>query len=214
MKFLIIIVLTLLSTSCSYKWAIITEGNKRFLIRDYKDYDDKDAYFAKLVFKKKYKPKVYSRYSGEIIIVNEDNFPEVQFDTVRVGIAPNAIKFIEIFSSGILNSEILYCTLDSLCRPPSPMQMRDAKTGEIVKRYKGKTYKNYINVGLIEEPEQLKISPQRRRFKLWVDTTEGGYGYDVVLVEITNLKVDSYVDIREFVKGASLTYIVRAWGII
>lgn len=193
----------------------ITDINgKKYRVREYKKYEDQEAYNEKSVFASRYQAKAYSRYDGSISLITVDSFPYVQFDSVRVGFGKDARKFIDIFSSGLLSSKIIYCTQDSLCRPPTPMLITEVATGKVIKPHIGDWYGNIINVGLIEEPEHLKVSPQKRRFKLWINATYGAYGYNVYFIELTNNKADEYVDINEFVKNASLTFIITPWSII
>jgi hypothetical protein len=207
--------LILLATSCSYKVTAITDTNgKKDHVRVYKKIEDQDVYNEKSVFARQYHPKTYSRYIGSISLITIDSFPYVQFDSVRVGFGKDARKFIEIFSSGLLNSKIIYCTQDSLCRTPTAIQLTEVASGKVIKPHIGDWYGDIINVGLIEEPGHLKESPQKRRFKLWISTTYGEHGYSVYFIELTNNKVDKYVDIHEFIKNASLTFIITPWSII
>ncbi len=208
--------LALFATSCSYRMTTIVDTKgKKYRVREYKKYEDQEVYNEKNVFATQYQTKAYSRYSGSISLITVDSFSYVQFDSVRVGFGKDARKFLDIFSSGLLNSKIIYCTQDSLCRPPMPLVVStEVETGKVKKPHIGDWYGNIINVGLIEEPEHLKISPQRRRFKLWINAYYGTHGYNVYFIELTNDQADKYIDIKEFVNNASLTFIISAWGII
>ncbi len=211
----ILIGLTLLVNSCNYKMTTIVDSSgDKHRVREYKNYDDQKVYNENRVFERPNQLDTNSRYNGSISLITTDSLQYVQYDSVRVVLGEKESKFIKIFSSGLLNSKVIYCTLDSLCRPPSPMLIKEVQTGKVVKPHIGDWYGDVIHIGLIEEPEHLKISPNKRRFKLWVNTIYGAYGYNVFFIELTNHKVDSYVDIEEFVKNASLTFIDSPWSII
>ncbi len=190
----ILLGLTLILSSCKYNWAKITDSNgKQYRVREYKTNEDQQKYKARMVFKCRYKPATYSRYSGSISLITIDSFQYVRFDSVRVGLGRDTRQYIDIFSSGLLNSKIIYCMEDSLCRPNEGLEITDVETGNRIRPDMAiGGYKYSINVGLIEEPKYLKLSPKQRRFMLWIDT-RGGNGYDVYFVELTNDKVNSYV---------------------
>jgi hypothetical protein len=210
----IVFALIFLITSCGYRMTNFTDTDgKTYRIRQYKKYEDHEKYIEQNVFAKQNQPKTYSRYSGSISVITVDSVPYVQFDTVRVGFKKDARKFIDIFSSGLLSSEIIYCTLDSLCRVPSPLLVAEFSRGKVAKPHIAGWYGDIITVGSIEEPDHLKISPQKRRFKLYVNAVYGGSGYNVYFIELSNAKTNTYVDMKEFVKNASLTFITTPWNI-
>lgn len=201
--------------SCNYKMTTIVDTNgEKHRVRKYKKYEDQKVYNEKRIFEGPNQLDTDSRYNGSISLITTDSLQYVQYDNVRVVLGEEESKFIKIFSSGLLNSKVIYCTLDSLCRPPTPMLIKEVETGKVVKPHIGDWYGDIIHIGLIEEPEYLKISPNKRRFKLWVNAIYGAYGYNVFFIQLTNDKVDKYVDIEEFVKNASLTFINSPWTII
>lgn len=214
-KYILLFGLIILTFSCNYRWKTIADKNgKKHWFREYKNYEDQEIYKEQQVFKKRYKPQTYKKYNGTISLITVDSFPYVQFDTVRIGFGKEARQFIDIFTIGLLNSQIIYCYQDSLCRPPIPMTIINANTGELITPHIGYWYGNIINVGYIEEPNHLKISPQKRRFKLWINTIHGANGYHIFFIELSNNKVDKYVDIKDFVKNATLTFMISPWFII
>lgn len=214
-RLFILIGFTLFSYSCSYRVKSITDINgEKHHYREYKQQHDEEVYEEKNLFSGNYLTKTYTRFNGVISPMTIDSVHYVQFDIVRVCLGKEASKYIDIFSSGILNSQIIYCSRDSLCQPPKPVLKKEEITGKIVKPHIGSWYGDIINIGLIEEPKHLKKSPQIRRFKLWINATYGLYGYDVYFIELRNETVDKYIDIKEFIKNARLTYINSYGSII
>lgn len=204
-QFIILITSVILVSSCSYRMVTMkdTDGVEH-TFREYETLEENLEY----AFNYHYKPQVYNRYTGLISSGEDRGFPHIQFDSIRVGFGPEARQYMPIFSSGILNSTIIYCNEDTSCKPCRRGIIEiDPKTRKEIPHDRSKGYSHYINIGEIQEPENLKESPQRRRFKLWINCT-GGHGYSYYIIELTNPTVDEYVDIKSFVQSARLTFLM------
>ncbi len=209
-----LLILIITSFSCSYKWTTITDtkGNN-YRVREYKDFDKQKQYNEKSFFKYQYRQENYSKYHGLIQSDTANEYSYIQFDTVRIYLLRDTKNYIDVFKSGLISGQLIYCKLDSLCRPRGQMGIRNAETGELIKLHIGDWYGHTITIAYFDEPKHLKISPQKRRFKFWVSTF-AGTGHDVFFLELTNNKVSKYIDINEFVKDAHVTFIKQAWIII
>ncbi|MCH8317227.1 MAG: hypothetical protein IIA88_01820 [Bacteroidetes bacterium] len=214
-KHKILIILILLTVSCNYKWTTITDTNgEKYRIRAYNDYDKQEQYNEKSFFKHQYGQENHSKYLGSIQSDTANGYNFIQFDTVRIYLLCNTKKYLSIFTIGLLSGQLIYCTLDSLCRPQTGTEARLVETGELLKPHIGNWYGHTITIAYFDEPEYLKISPQKRRFKFWVSWPNAGNGHNIFFIELTNNKVTKYIDIDEFVKEAQLTFIRTPWAII
>ncbi len=115
---LIIILCCCLLSACNYRWtkAYNTEGKMQW-VKEYKSHELEVKKRDQFVFEKRYNPKEYSKYSGKIFSDTTHGLTFVQFDSIRVYMYNELAIYKNIFTSGLVSPQMIYCVLDSLCRP-------------------------------------------------------------------------------------------------
>ncbi len=209
---IIIFFLLLLSIqSCSYHWSKyeLTNGEKLW-VRSYKDYQKQEHYEDKLIFKNRKSDQAYQKYSGIITSDTTHGSTFIQFDSVRVYLFGDAYKFKSVFTSGLISGQMLFCKMNSSCKPIKEIKITDAVTGEpIIENLWGWTGYT-ITIDYFEELKNIKSKPTQRKFKFWVYPYKIRFngGNSIYLLELTNDKANKKTDMEEFIKGASVTLLM------
>jgi len=193
--------------SCSYHWTTYTTSiGKKIKVKEYKTPEKEDMYKARSFFKYRYHETFYSQYAGKIVhSQTPDSASYIQFDTARIYLSKTAINYLPLFIEGVLYTQQFYCALDTSCKR-TPDYLATTMSGE---RIINPIENAALNIISFEEPQYLKKSANRRRFKVEISA---GSGFEVVFIELANDQVSKYVSIEEFSKAARLTFIGLAWG--
>jgi hypothetical protein len=210
-----LLTLSLVFQSCNYRWVRVeTTDGKKVRIKEYKDYKvaemKRDLYF----FKYDYHEQTYPKYSGIITSDTIRGSAFIQFDSIRVYLNYGTSKYKSIFSSGLVSGQMIYCAMDSSCKPVNAaLVMVRSSTGDtIVENLWGWTG-HTIQIDHFEELKYVNSKSTQRRFKFWVYPGKVRFngGNDIFFLELTNDKADETTDIDDFIKGARVTFIKKAW---
>ncbi len=218
LQILTIIVLTSLTfQSCSYTWTRLeaTDGKKSW-VHQYKDYEKQEQFEDNYIFNNWKIEQAYQKYTGRITTDTTHGSTFIQFDSIRVYLFSGANKYKSVFTSGLITGQMLYCKMDSTCKPTQGLKMTDVKTGEpIIENLWGWTG-HTITIDYFEELKNVKSKPTQRKFKFWVYPYKKRFngGNAIFLLELTNEKATKQTDIDEFIKGATVTFITHARSMI
>jgi hypothetical protein len=200
----------LTSQSCNYLLKTAkTEDGKTILVRYYPDLDKRQDHQIKCVFKYQYKENSYQKYSGNIKSDTIDGMTYIQFDSLRIYLSGGAIRYKNIFSSGLLSSQMIYCENDSLCRVP---KMDDSffisiETGkQIPRNFHGWTGPE-IFISNFKEITNVSSSPRKKQFRFNISHMNG---FSVYVLELTNNNKPSTFD--DFINGARVTFLKYGWS--
>lgn len=213
-QILTLTILTILTfQSCSYHWKRIeaTNGNK-FWVREYKDYEKQEEFEDRYIFNNWKIDQTYQKYSGNITSDTTHGSTFIQYDSVRVYLFRGTDKFKSIFTSGLISGQLLYCKMDSSCKPIEGLKITNADTGEpIIENLWGWTG-HTITIDFFEEIKNIKSKPTQRKFKFWVYPYKIRFNgaNDIFLLELTNNNANEQTDIETFIKGASVTLLTKA----
>jgi hypothetical protein len=230
MKHLLFILSLISISSCAYKTGTLTstEG-KKVKVRYYKDDNKQKEYENTATFKRVYTPMTFKRHAGLIAKDSFENYIYFEFDTVRIYIDKNLTKGIDgakystLLESGILSPSIIFCALDSLCRPQQDSSNRMITIGNtrsysnnydafdsafILKRYNWSGLR--ISISDIEELPYLEKN-KTRVFKFEHKIYYGGPRNAFYFFEITNDSANKKTSFIDFIKGGRLTFIKHTW---
>ena len=201
--------------SCSYTLKRVkTDSGKRIWTKTYKDYEVGERKRTQSNFKYWYHEQNYLKYSGNISNDTTHSTTFIMFDSVRVYLFGKTSKYKSVFNSGLVSGQMLYCAMDSSCKPYGNLfELTDSKTGEpIVQDLWGWTGHTII-IDYFEELDYVRCKPTQRRFKFWVYPYKIRFNgaNNIFLLELTNDKADSKTDIETFIKGARVTFVKKAW---
>lgn len=216
-KLTIAILTILIFQSCSFRWTRLEATNgKKFWVRQYKDNQKQEEFEDRYVFKNWKKEATYQKYTGSITSDTIHGSTFIQFDSVRVYLFSGANKYKSVFTSGLISGQMLYCKMDSTCKPTQGLKMTNVETGEpIIENLWGWTG-HTITIDYFEELKNIKSEPTQRKFKFWVYPYKIRFngGNAIFLLELTNEKATRETDIEEFIKGASVTFITHTRSMI
>jgi hypothetical protein len=192
-------VIILTCQACSYHWKKCTDiyGNS-FWVRKYKTYQMQKEYEYQYIFNNWVRNKSYQKYDGEI--TTDLNF--IRFDTTRFLLFDTTIKYKNIFNSGLILPQMLYCELDTFCRPPvEDLTILNIKSGG---GWRGHT----ITIDYFEELTNLRTKPTQRKFVFWANpyTIRLNCANPIFLLELTNNNANKKTDLDTFIKGSSVTF--------
>jgi len=209
----IIVLASLTIQSCSYTWTRLEETNgKKFWVRQYKDYQKQELFEDRYIFKNWKRDTTHQKYSGHIISDTTHGSTFIQFDSVRVYLFRGTDKFKSVFTSGLISGQMLYCKMDSSCKPTQGLRLTNADTGEpIIESLWGWTG-HTITIDYFEEMKNIKSKPTQRKFKFWVYPYKIRFngGNDIFLLELTNDNANEQTDLETFIKGATVTFLTKA----
>jgi len=198
--------------SCGYTWIRLesTTGQK-FWVRHYNDQQKQEQFEDHYVFKKWKKDQVYQRYTGNITSDTTHGSVFIQFDSVRVYLHGRAGTFSSIFTSGLISGQMLYCKMDSSCKPTEGLKGINIKTGEPMLEQLWGWAGHTITIDYFEEMKNIKSKPTQRKFKFWVYPYKIRFngGNDIFLLELTNENATRDTDLESFIRGASVTFLDR-----
>jgi hypothetical protein len=198
-------------------------------VRHYTDDLKQMKYEYTQTFKRVYSIEKFERFSDNIIKDTFKDYTYFQFDSARIYLKNNLLTGIErksisaLFEYGILTPTIIFCALDSLCRPfkdSSAQMITEGKTRYFSGKYRvsDSTYSfaEYgwnglqINISDIEELKYLN-KKNTRVYKLEQRFYKGHWNDAFFLFEITNDSANSKTSSTDFVKGGRLTFIKHTW---
>jgi len=193
-----------------------TENGEKFSIRNSKDSKKQVEFEDEYIFKNWPREQNYNKYSGVITSDTTHGATYIQFDSVRVYLFEETNRFQNIFSTGLLSGQMIYCKLDSLCTPTKEPVITNAETGEpIIEDLWGWTG-HTLRIDYFEEIDYLKSKPTQRKFKFWVypfKIRTSGFNY-IFLLELTNKNANQQTDLETFIKGSSVTFLTKARSMI
>lgn len=209
-RFSIILIFSFFIQSCSYQLKRIedTEGNK-YWTKYYKDYEKQELHYDKNVFKYEYQEESYPKYNGFIWSDTTHGSTFIQFDTVRVYLFKQTDFYKQIFTSGLVSGQMLYCKMDSTCQPTKGLEIRNAKTGEVIIENLWGWTGHTITIDHFEELQKPKSTDQTRRFKFWVNPYKHRFngGNIIFILELTNSSATKETDLNSFIENAEVTFL-------
>jgi hypothetical protein len=152
---------------------------------------------AKKLIRKGYTKQSYNRYSGAIIIVDEDTF---KYDD-EVLIVFNTCKDLKpIFQKGIFYPEII----------TGPVKKGLARQQEL----DATIFRNdSLRISDFQELKFLRKTPKAKIFRFWL-YSKGMFNPTVCFIELTNDSATNKTDIETFVNGSKLTFFKEGWLIL
>lgn len=216
-KWLTLILLTMLLSSCSYTWKIFTTTKgKRVVVKVYKNYELQHKMDLFYLFKSQGNRPLKPRYTGKITLDTARGTTYIIYDTCRISLRGKDTTYKEIFTTGLISPQNIYCQLDSACKSPPPYRIKEDKDGKPVVEYYDGWAGPSIHIGNIKLITDIKYKGTQRRFELWVnpDPEVNHGGYDVFLLELINEHANEKTEMHEFIKGAQTNIFKRGWGII
>jgi hypothetical protein len=175
---------------------------------------DIDSIKISNVFKYHYNPIIFTKYSGHIYTGTAKEDFYIQNDSIRVYLTGNTKKYKSIFTSGLIYGQLIYCALDTNCKPvEQDIFIHDRNTGKISYEDSYGWTGHSIKIDSIQLLENAHSNPSQRRFKLWVDPNKfkNSYFYNIIFIELTNKKANRSTEFENFVDGACTTFIKNTW---
>lgn len=169
------------------------------------------------VFKYHYTQFYFAKYSGHIFTDTAKDDIYIQNDSIRVYLTGNTKKYKSIFTSGLISGQMIYCALDSNCKPVEQhIFIHDRVTGKISYEDSYGWIGHTIKIDSIQLLKNVHSKPNQRRFKLWVDPYKFKYSYfyNIIFIELTNKNANSSTEFEKFVDGASTTFIKNTWQVL
>lgn len=199
--------------SCAYRWEKnTTQDGETILVKTYKDRERHQRYVENNLFYLKPEQQNLKKYEGVIRVDTTQVYTFFEFDTLRIYLKTSeASKYESLFSTGKLHNKIFYCARNPSCKPNSSSLIYNYYTGEKFKPQFANWSGESIRIATIEESEHLKVSPQKRRFKIRANST-GYVGYEVYFMELTNENVTTYVPVDKFIENARLSFFMSPWS--
>lgn len=176
----------------------------------------KEQFKDRYIFKNRKRDTTYQKYTGQIVADTTHGSTFIQFDSVRVYLFSKTDKYKSIFTSGLISGQMLYCEMDSSCKPIEGLRFTDAETGEpIIEDLWGWTG-HTITIDYFEELKNIKSKPTERKFKFWVYPYKIRFNgaNDIFLLELKNENANKETDLETFIKGATVTLLVKAGSMI
>ena len=202
--------------SCSYRWTRAeTDDGKKIWIKQYKDDKVAEMKSEQDVFKYSYCKQNYPKYAGNILSDTIHGSTFIQFDSIRVYLFSNAYIYKTIFTTGLLSGQMLYCAMDSLCRPFEDNSLTNAVNFKLIKPDLWGWTGHTIKIDRFELLNDVKSNRTQRRFKFRVFQKDSINGhYNIFFLELTNENADNNTDINTFIKGARVTFLISGGEMI
>lgn len=204
--------------SCSYRLIRVeTPDGKHFWSKQYKDVELGERKEDQSVFKDWYNVQSHDRYSGNITSDTINGTTFVQFDSARIYLFDETSRYKNLFTSGLISSQLLYCTFNEDCKPVEPMYViTNTETGDtLVEDLWGWTG-HTIRIEYFEELQHVHSKPTQRRFKFWVYPYKMRFNgsNSIFYIELTNENANRDTDLDTFIQGAKVTFIESPWSMI
>lgn len=202
--FLLLLILSHL-TSCSFSWRKVELDNGKVKWKNIHK-TSQNADYDEIAFRSRYKQEFYQKYTGEISSDTIGGIHYVQFDSVRVFLFEKEYK--EILVSGLLSAQMIYCKYDSLCNPIPNLDWIEAIFQQETPSFNGWTGHALI-IEHFEELKHLNPNPTIKRFKFHCDPfkIKLNGGYNVFLLELTNINADKTTNFNAFIKDSQVTFL-------
>ena len=230
MRHFIYILTILLINSCSYKTEILvsTDGQK-FKVRNYENIDRQRQHDNSIIFKRNYTPMSFPKYSDTIKKDSFEKYVYFEFNKERIYIdkvlltGSQGDNFVSIIESGLLSPSIIFCALDSLCRPQQDSAMIMTIIGN--ERIYSNSYRVFDSIFLMERfgwsGIRIQISDiaelpylgkkNTRVFKFEHKIYHEWPNDAFYFFELTNNKATKNMNFKDFIKGARLTFMKHTW---
>ena len=169
MRWLMSVLLAVFFCSCSYTWRTgVSMQGKRFFYKDYKNYDVEQKMLRRQLFAHWSEVSKYSKFNGVISSDTTHGSIFIQFDSNRIYLFAKAVNYADLFTTGLLSPQMIYCALDSNCIPhDAEWAVTDLNGKPISHSLYGWTG-NAISIGHIELLTNVKSKSTQRRFEIWV----------------------------------------------
>jgi hypothetical protein len=152
---------------------------------------------AKRLIRKEYKKQSYDRYSGSIIIINEDTF---KYDDEVLFIFNTCKDLKPIFQKGIFYPEII----------TGPVKKGLARKKEL----DATIFRNdSLRISDFQELKFLRRTPQAKIYRFWI-YSKGMFNPTVCFIELTNDSATIKTDRETFINGSKLTFFKEGWLIL
>ncbi|MDO6433294.1 hypothetical protein Q4E93_21970 [Flavitalea sp. BT771] len=163
---------------------------------DFKNAGEQEDYWAKELFENSYAKENFSRYTGKIVIVNDNTFGYGD-NIIKVHSTSDELK--TIFKLGIINSAIFGGGEN--VKKPSIDSMTIAE-----RTIYGLIRSDTLAISDVEELKFLNTSSQVKRFRflLW---RPGFANPTLYFFELTNDKANKKTGLVNFIRGSQLTLI-------
>ena len=201
--------------TCSYHWTKAkTSDGRTVWYKFYKDPKVRKIKKDQSVFKYNYKEKIYQKYSGILLTDTIHGSTFIQFDSIRIYLFNNTDQFKNIFISKLVSGQMLYCEMDSACRPIPETEFTNVETGKPILRDLWGWTGHTITIDHFEELNYVNSKPTQRRFKFMVFPEKVRFnGYNAVFfLELTNKQADNTFNLETFIAGAKVTFLKNAWS--
>lgn len=209
-----IIALTCLTIqSCNYTWTRLEATNgKNFWVKKYKNNQKQEQIEDRYIFKNWKRDTIYQKYSGKIISDTTHGATFIQFDSIRIYLFHGAENFKSVFTSGLISGQLIFCKLDRSCEQTQGLNLIDSKTGESIPENLWGWTGHTITIDYFEELKNIKSKQTERKFKFWVYPykTRFNGSNDIFLLELMNENANENTDLETFIKGASVTFLIKA----
>ncbi|MEI7595490.1 MAG: hypothetical protein WCK02_07050 [Bacteroidota bacterium] len=134
----------------------------------------------------------YSKYTGIITVDTIESMTFIQFDNSRVYLYIPKTKYKNIFATGLVSSQMIYCKISSNCE-----QFKSEEDGDTtIWGWDGP----FIFIPMFDE---LAGTSTKRIYKFMVPRYSGGYFF---ILELTNLKATKKTSYEDFIYGAKVSY--------
>jgi len=207
MRTVSILVLTIISFSsvCGQKKVAKPEptDNKVEEEGGFQTQGEQEDYWAKELFKKKYKKQKFERYQGSIQANAEGTFT---YDDKVFRIVNTDQKLLPIFKNGILYPNII--TGSRKDETKSKLEL-DKMTQDQRMLY-NLTRTDSLTISNFEELAFLSKSPKYKRFRFLL-FRKGSFNPIVYFIELTNKRALPTTDQETFINGSILTFCEQGW---
>ena len=107
----LIVVFSLLSFgSCRYPLTIQKNRNGKLTIeREFENEGEHSEYMSRKAFRKKHHTESYPKYTGTIETITSKDAISINYDTVVIRIGVDDIRYLGIFTNGLLAPQMLGC---------------------------------------------------------------------------------------------------------
>lgn len=153
--------------------------------------------FAKRVFEKEYLETVFEKFSGKIVVENENT---IKFDEKTLTLNVNK-EYQEIFTSGLFYPNLI--TGNHIVEIKTKEELAKMTTNEIV--FYNMTRTDSARIGNMQELVLLNPNYQTKRFLIWI-MRPGRANAQEWYFELQNKKASKKTKLSDFIKNAKLTF--------
>jgi hypothetical protein len=195
--------------SCSYTLVREKADNgKWYWLRYYKNTEKREKWYAKKAFRYA-KDSTYERYKGKITSDTDcEHDVYIRFDSVQVILDSNSLIYKDLFLSGTLFPQAIYC-VTSNCDATSLTKI-DLQTHKVIPEQWCGWVGHTMFVEEIKEANYFKKDFKKKRFELRFILPS--INPDIIFFEITDSSANKHTPLDKFIKEGKLTVLVNGWG--